>query len=106
MIHAHYNYCALYFNYYYISSPLSYQALDPGGWAPLSQMILQPSICSFKSFPYYYKINLLKMFSTKLFTSLDNHNDSQLPTASNPNLPADTSLLEPLTHRLSMYIIH
>ena len=63
MIHAHYNYCTLYFNYYYTSSTLDHQALAPGGWGLLSQMILQPSICSFRSSPYYYKINLLKMFS-------------------------------------------
>ena len=35
MIQAYYTYCVLYFYYYYISSTLDHQALDPGGWGPL-----------------------------------------------------------------------
>ena len=34
MIEAHYIYCALYFYYYYINSPLNHMALDPEGWGP------------------------------------------------------------------------
>ena len=37
VIQAHYIYCALYFYYYYISSTSHHQALNPGGWGPLSQ---------------------------------------------------------------------
>ena len=36
MIQAHYVYCILHFCYYYISSISDHQALDPGGWGPLS----------------------------------------------------------------------
>ena len=32
MIQVYYVYCALYLNYYYISSILDHQALDPRGW--------------------------------------------------------------------------
>ena len=35
MIQGHYIYCALYFCYYYISSPSDHQALDPRDWGPL-----------------------------------------------------------------------
>ena len=35
MIQAHYNYCALYFYHYYMSSVSDHQALDPGGWGSL-----------------------------------------------------------------------
>ena len=35
MIQMLYIYCALYFDYYYISSTSHHQALDPGGWGPL-----------------------------------------------------------------------
>ena len=38
MIQGHYLYCALYFYYHYISSPSDQQALDPGGWGPLSRV--------------------------------------------------------------------
>ena len=31
-----YIHCALYFYYYYISSTSDLQALDPGGWGPLT----------------------------------------------------------------------
>lgn len=41
--------------------------------------------------PFYYKINFLETILTKLSTSSGNHNDSQLPTASNRNFPADRS---------------
>ena len=34
MIPAHYVYCGLYFDYYYISSTSDHQALDPGHWEP------------------------------------------------------------------------
>ena len=36
MVQAHYIYCALYFHFYYISSTSDHQALDPGGWGPLT----------------------------------------------------------------------
>ena len=36
MIQDHYIYCALYFCYYYISSMLDHQALNPGGWGLLA----------------------------------------------------------------------
>ena len=39
MIQAHSIYCVLYFYYYYISSTSNHQALDPGGWGPLPQLI-------------------------------------------------------------------
>ena len=35
MIQGHYVSCALYLYYYYISSTLDHQALDPRGWGPL-----------------------------------------------------------------------
>ena len=35
MSQAHYIYCAPYFYFYYISSTLDHQTLDPGGWGPL-----------------------------------------------------------------------
>ena len=38
MVQARYFYCALY--YYYISSTSDHQTLDPGGWGPLSYIIL------------------------------------------------------------------
>ena len=31
--------CALYFYYYYISSTLDHQPLDPGGWEPLAYIM-------------------------------------------------------------------
>lgn len=37
VIQMHYIYCALYFYFYCISSTSDHQALDPGGWEPLSQ---------------------------------------------------------------------
>ena len=36
MVRVHHIYYALYFYYYYISSTSGHQALDPGGWEPLS----------------------------------------------------------------------
>ena len=36
MIQARYVYCILHFCYYYINSISDHQALDPGGWGPLS----------------------------------------------------------------------
>ena len=38
MIQAYYIYCALYF-YYYIGFASDHQALDPGGWEPLIEVI-------------------------------------------------------------------
>lgn len=38
MIQGHYVYCALYLYYHYISSISNDQALDPGGWGPLSRV--------------------------------------------------------------------
>ena len=35
VIQTHYIYCALCFNYYYLSSTPDHQALDPRGWRPL-----------------------------------------------------------------------
>ena len=35
MIQVYYVYCTLYFDYYFISSTLDCQALDPRGWGPL-----------------------------------------------------------------------
>ena len=39
MIQLYYLYCALYFYFYYISSTLDHQALDPRGWVPLVQIV-------------------------------------------------------------------
>ena len=36
MIQAHSTYCALYFHYHYISSTSDHQAIDHGGWGPLT----------------------------------------------------------------------
>ena len=36
MIQVHYIHCALYFYYYYIGSTSDHQALDLGGWGPLT----------------------------------------------------------------------
>ena len=39
MIQVYYNYCALYFYYYCISSTSDHQALDSRGWGPLNYFI-------------------------------------------------------------------
>ena len=38
-IQAHYTYCAFYFYYYCTSSTSDHQALDPGGWGPLTYIV-------------------------------------------------------------------
>ena len=58
MIQTHYMYCGLYFcYYYYISSILGHQALDPRGWASPKRL---PSISVIFS-SLYYLINIYKL---------------------------------------------